>query len=241
MCIASNGTLKVPLSAQETCFCAESNGCNGGTLYTPWAYIQSEGLVTGGQFNNTGPLQPSKDSDAVAAPAWCSDFSLPHCHHHGPQGDDPFPAEGTKGCPKVTTSPQCPTTCDKDSTRDFAKDKYSFKGTVYMYPSNEKAIRQAIMQHGPVEAAFSVYADFENYVSGIYQHTSGQMLGGHAIRIVGWGTEAGVDYWKVANSWNPHWGEEGYFRIVRGANSEKGCGIESQVTASGPSAVWEKL
>ena len=89
----------------------------------------------------------------------------------------------------MTTSPQCPTTCDADSARTFAKDKYTFKGTVYMYPSDEKSIRQAIMQHGPVEAAFTVYADFENYVSGIYQHTSGAMLGGHAIRIVGWGTE----------------------------------------------------
>tara|TARA_B100000795_G_C22472291_1_gene313441 strand:+ start:159 stop:506 length:348 start_codon:yes stop_codon:yes gene_type:complete len=35
MCIGTNGTLKVPLSAQDTCFCAEENGCNGGTLYTP--------------------------------------------------------------------------------------------------------------------------------------------------------------------------------------------------------------
>ena len=82
MCIATNGTVKVPLSAQDTCFCAKADGCNGGTLYTPWAYIKSEGIVTGGQFNNTGPL---KD--------FCSDFSLPHCHHHGPQGADPFPAE----------------------------------------------------------------------------------------------------------------------------------------------------
>ena len=23
-------------------------------------------------------------------------------------------------------------------------------------------------------------------------------LGGHAVRIVGWGTEGGIDYWKIA-------------------------------------------
>jgi hypothetical protein len=27
--------------------------------------------------------------------------------------------------------------------------------------------------------AFSVYADFENYVSGIYHHVNGSSLGGH--------------------------------------------------------------
>ena len=166
---------------------------------------------------------------------------MPHCHHHGPQGADPFPAEGTTGCPKVTESPTCPTKCDDPSSnRKFESDKYGFTGTVYIYPSNEKDIRVAIMQHGPVEAAFSVYADFENYVSGIYQHVSGSGLGGHAIRIVGWGSEGGVDYWKVANSWNPYWGEKGYFRIVRGAKGQAGCGIESQVTATGPKAVWGK-
>jgi len=91
------------------------------------------------------------------------------------------------------------------------------------------------MSQGPVEAAFTVYADFENYVSGIYHHVSGNALGGHAIRVVGWGVENGQDYWKVANSWNPYWGEKGYFRIRRGNNE---VGIENQVTANGPNDKW---
>merc|ERR1712194_705283 len=77
--------------------------------------------------------------------------------------------------------------------------------------------------------------DFENYVSGIYHHVSGSMGGGHAVRIVGWGVDGGAKYWKVANSWNPFWGEKGYFRIKRGNNE---CGIEEQVTASSASAKW---
>ena len=88
---------------------------------------------------------------------------------------------------------------------------------------------------GPVETAFTVYSDFENYVGGVYHHTSGGMFGGHAVRIVGWGVDSGSKYWKVANSWNPYWGEKGYFRIRRG-NDE--CGIESQVTAGG--GKWHK-
>ena len=45
------------------------------------------------------------------------------------------------------------------------------------------------MKDGPVEAAFTVYSDFENYKSGVYKSTSSKQLGGHAIRIVGWGVD----------------------------------------------------
>ena len=64
--------------------------------------------------------------------------------------------------------------------------------------------------------------------SGVYEHKSGSMLGGHAIKLLGWGTENGVDYWLVANSWNPDWGDNGFFKIRRGTDE---CGIESNVVA----------
>jgi cathepsin B len=58
------------------------------------------------------------------------------------------------------------------------------------------------MTNGPVEGAFTVYADFPSYKNGVYQYTSGDELGGHAIKILGWGTENGTPFWLVANSWN---------------------------------------
>ena len=82
-----------------------------------------------------------------------------------------------------------------------------------------------------------MYTDFANYVSGIYSHVKGSVEGGHAVRIVGWGVDGGNKYWKVANSWNPFWGEKGYFRIVRGVNEG---GIESSVIGSSASAKWGK-
>lgn len=40
---------------------------------------------------------------------------------------------------------------------------------------------------------------------GVYKHVQGKPLGGHAVRITGWGVLNGVPYWKVSNSWNYDW------------------------------------
>ena len=77
-------------------------------------------------------------------------------------------------------------------------------------------IKNEIHKRGPVETAFSVYEDFMNYKGGIYHHTTGSFLGGHAVKIVGWGVEEGTKYWLIANSWSTSWGENGYFRIKEG-------------------------
>lgn len=44
---------------------------------------------------------------------------------------------------------------------------------------------------------------------GVYQHVSGSAVGGHAIKVLGWGEEGGTPYWLAANSWNTDWGENG--------------------------------
>ena len=43
--------------------------------------------------------------------------------------------------------------------------------------------------------------------TGVYEHTAGEFLGGHAVKIIGWGVDAKSkkDYWLIANSWNPSW------------------------------------
>merc|ERR1712241_1011723 len=67
--------------------------------------------------------------------------------------------------------------------------------------------------------------------SGVYQHTHGMQLGGHAVRMLGWGEENGTPYWLIANSWNTDWGHRGTFKILRGQNE---CGIEGNVVAGMP-------
>jgi len=228
MCIATNASILLPLSAEDVCFCAESDGCNGGMIDTPWSHIKHSGAVTGGQYHGTGPF----------GAGMCSDYSLPHCHHHGPQGSDPYPAEGQPGCPSASSA-LCPKKCDASAAAehsDFLGDKYAFHGMIAT-AGGETEIQRMIMAGGPVETAFTVMSDFENYVSGIYHHVTGGPAGGHAVKFVGWGVEDGVKYWKVANSWNPYWGEKGYFRIRRGHNEG---GIEDQVIGASHKATWGK-
>ena len=81
-------------------------------------------------------------------------------------------------------------------------------------PPIAQSIQQEIVTKGPVEAGFTVYEDFVHYKSGVYSHQTGKELGGHAIKIVGYGVEGGDDYWLVQNSWTTTWGDKGYFKIV---------------------------
>ncbi len=84
------------------------------------------------------------------------------------------------------------------------------------------AIKEELFKNGPVNTGFTVYQDFMTYKSGVYEHKTGGMLGGHAVKIIGWGKENNEEYWIVQNSWTSNWGEKGYFRIKFGQ-----CGIDS--------------
>jgi len=124
-------------------------------------------------------------------------------------------------------TPQCTSTCsDKrydesySTDRHYATKSYSIKGV--------ENIQKEIMEKGTVSVALEVYADFELYSSGVYHRVSGSYLGGHAVKMIGWGVEDDVPYWICVNSWNVFWGEGGTFRIRRGIDE---CGIESSVVA----------
>lgn len=101
----------------------------------------------------------------------------------------------------------------------------------YAVGQNVEVIQTEIMTNGPVEATFTVYQDFFSYKSGVYSHVTGGAVGGHAIKMLGWGSEGGVDYWICANSWGEKWGNDGFFLIRRGTDE---CGIEGGVTAGVP-------
>lgn len=133
------------------------------------------------------------------------------------------------GCDTLPSykTPKCTSTCSETSygtayTKDkhFATSHYSVKGVTN--------IQKEIMEKGTVSVAMTVYEDFETYSSGVYQHVTGKNLGGHSIKMIGWGVENGTPYWLCVNSWNSSWGEKGLFKILRGSDE---CGIESSIVA----------
>jgi len=128
-------------------------------------------------------------------------------------------------------SATCPNTCDSKWTGPAWDSDVQKASSVYNIDGGETAIMQEIYSHGPVETEFTVYEDFLSYTGGIYQYTWGQELGGHAVKILGWGTTGGTKYWIAANSWNPHWGAKGYFNIIRGVDN---CGFEDEVNGGVP-------
>ena len=120
-------------------------------------------------------------------------------------------------------------TCRKSCVTPPGEPWRKYKCSSLVNPSGADAIRSEVQANGPVETGFTVYEDFMSYKSGIYHHTTGDQLGGHAVKIVGFGQEEGVNYWICQNSWGTSWGEEGFFRIQEGD-----CGIDSSAYACIP-------
>uniref|UniRef100_A0A1W7RAU0 Cathepsin B n=1 Tax=Hadrurus spadix TaxID=141984 RepID=A0A1W7RAU0_9SCOR len=209
ICIATNGKVSIEISAEDLLSCCTScgNGCDGGFPSSAWEYWVDNGIVTGGLYNSQKGCQP---------------YLIPSCDHHV-KGHLP-PCKGS------VPTPNCVHLCEKGYNISFRNDKHYGKSS-YQVSGDVQQIQSEIMKNGPVEGAFSVYGDFLTYKSGVYQHHTGEFLGGHAIRILGWGEENDVPYWLVANSWNSDWGDKGYFKILRGSDE---CGIEGEISAGLP-------
>ncbi|CAK9177813.1 unnamed protein product [Ilex paraguariensis] len=93
-------------------------------------------------------------------------------------------------------------------------------------PNDEKSLQKAVANQ-PVSVAIEAGGRaFQLYLSGAFTGLCGTELG-HGVGAVGYGTENGVDYWLVRNSWDPNWGENGYIRFeLNVANTTTGkCGI----------------
>ena len=93
-------------------------------------------------------------------------------------------------------------------------------------PANEETIMRALVEFGPL----SVTVNAKNWQNTTIYNNSGilsneacytgqdQATTGndHAVLLVGYGVERGQKFWKIKNSWNTGWGEDGYIRIERG-------------------------
>jgi cathepsin B len=155
--------------------------------------------------------------------------------HTGLVPDKCFPYSSGNG-----TVADCPSVC-ADGKTDFLFSKYKMASISKYSPTfefwkREVALEDALIAGGPIETGFSVYQDFLQYSKGVYQYTTGAFLGGHAVKIVGYGVDSvtGLKYWIVANSWGTDWGMSGYFWIRKGNNE---CGFEADAYGGEPDLV----
>lgn len=109
---------------------------------------------------------------------------------------------------KDGTVPNCPNKCQDGKPFKF----YRFENHEFF--TNSDDMKLEIYKNGPITTGFAVFSDFTSYQGGIYEVTVGATyLGGHAVKVIGWGKENGIEFWICKNSWGTGWGENGFFRF----------------------------
>jgi len=97
--------------------------------------------------------------------------------------------------------------------------------TGYTDVDQTEAAFVSALNNQPVSIAIEADKDaFMSYTSGVLQELCGTQLD-HGVLAVGYGSDNGVEYWKVKNSWGGSWGESGYIRLLRGKGGMGECGI----------------
>ena len=196
-------------------------GCHGNTLMDVWKWLCLRGTST----NNCLSYVAEKGDEFISLTEYKADDQLPLCTVvSGP------------------TSDMCGDfTIDNNTGRQGGRPARFYRSICYYcipgtaaQGGSEDNIMTEILYNGPVTSGMRVYPDFYEFDAkhSIYKpQIDQQRVGGHAVRIVGWGSERGDKYWIIANSWGTSWGRSGYFYMERGKDA---CGIESNVTSGLP-------
>ena len=179
--------------------------------------------------------------DHGAAPCpdggWWPDDALTAMHQSGITDELNYPyTDQNQPCRRGADWQSRLTTFDHWTTRDTVAAMKTYLSTV-----------------GPMTACFTIYEDFYYYYTGgvytYHEATSGDVIGGHCVQIVGYNDAQHC--WIAKNSWGTGWGENGFFRIAYGSAGidDEMWGIDGtivsplirttlQVVAAGSGNVW---
>merc|ERR1719401_2353916 len=95
--------------------------------------------------------------------------------------------------------------------------------------SDEDQMATALVKYGPLAIGINA-GPMQMYMGGIADPMFCNPAAlDHGVGIVGYGEESGKKFWVIRNSWGSMWGEDGYYRIIRGKGK---CGLNRMVTTA---------
>ena len=178
-------------------------------MFGGWPYLAMDYTISRGGIPAEADYPYCCDSTAYGPncyPCMASGYNKTMCGNH----DDLY-------CNKTWDGAHCPSSDWQPAAQ--IKDWMAI-------PSNESKIAVALYNLGPLSVLMNAQ-HLQTYKSGIYDpsHCDPADLD-HGVLLAGYGTDQDTDYWIVKNSCGEKWGEDGYFRIVRGVGA---CGINTAV------------
>lgn len=105
-------------------------------------------------------------------------------------------AVSNKCVPYTGTSEMCGYRCSDAGKTKY--DKYYCKpGTISIAVTYDE-IKRELINNGPMLMGLQIMEDFMNYKSGVYKHVTGEVIGGHAMKVIGWGQDEKEGlYWEL--------------------------------------------
>lgn len=223
----------------------ETLACHGNSLVTACLYLMFQGTTTDrcmaytlpvassyAQYKSTKlnwgfPLENSiyftnPDNRLYDFTQFNEDQTLGTCGFYNENAQRPFPF--------------CNDYLRVNSTKNYGSAQQHFQALLVYSVKGMVNIMMDIYKWGPVCSAFTVYEDFYDFDpkgDSVYVHdaTRTNLVGGHAVEIVGWGEMNGKPFWWIKNSWGTEYGHNGYFRFLRGTDQ---CSLESNVVSMLP-------
>jgi len=188
--------------------------CGSCWAFSAVAYLESQNLIQGNTAA-TFSEQQLVDCDTAGIDQGCGGglmhVALKYFQTAGVESDKDYP---------YTASDD---TCTYDKTKTIA----SVSNIACTENMSDDTMKQQVNDIGPLSIAVAAN-DFQMYDSGILECQYTQL--NHGVLLVGYGTEAGKDFWIVKNSWGQNWGEQGFVRVSTTAGAN--CGIGSYIATA---------
>jgi C1A family cysteine protease len=150
---------------------------------------------------------------------------------NGGQPDSAFKYMINNGqCSEASYPYKAGTTKTAGSCQKCTAAPVHFSGCYDVVPKDQVSLMASVAKQPVVIAIEADTRYFQSYAGGILDSPNCGTTLDHAVEIVGYGTENGVDYWNIRNSWGPSWGESGYVRIKKSSStSDIGiCGVAAE-------------